>query len=57
MELIEKVLATSSDSSSKLSLAFHAALTIGKRTLSKYNDKTGDSEVYCIAIGMLFFYF
>jgi hypothetical protein len=57
MELIDKVLTASSDSSSKLSLAIRATLTIGKRTLSKYNDKTGSSEVYHIAMGMLFFYF
>jgi hypothetical protein len=51
MELIDRVLTISSDSSSKLSLAVRAALTIGKRTLSKYYNKTGESEVYRIAMG------
>jgi hypothetical protein len=51
MELIDRVLTISSDSSSKLFLAVCTALTIGKRTLSKYYNKTGESEVYQIAMG------
>jgi hypothetical protein len=54
MAFINKVLTESSNSSSKLSLPIRAALTIGKRTLSKYYHKTGESEVYRIAMGMLF---
>jgi hypothetical protein len=52
MGLIDKVLATLSDPSSKFSLTIRATLTIGKRTLGKYYNKTGESEVYCIAMGM-----
>ena len=51
MELINNVLTTSSESSSKFSLAICAALTIGKRTLNKYYNKTRESEVYRIAMG------
>ena len=57
MELINNVLTTSSKSSSKFSLAICAALTIGKRTLSKYYNKTGESEVYHIAKGMFLYQF
>ncbi len=52
MELIDKVLTASSDFSSDFSLAIRAALTIGKRTLDKYHNKTGESEVYRIAMSM-----
>jgi len=52
MDLIDKVLTASSESSSKYSLAVRAALTIGKRTLDKYHNKTGESDVYRIAMGM-----
>jgi len=51
MDLIDKVLTTSSISSSKYSLAICAALTIGKRTLDKYHGKTGESKLYHIAMG------
>ena len=51
MDLINKVLTTGSNTSSKLSLPIRAALTIGKRTLSKYYNKTGESDVYRIAMG------
>ena len=49
MDHIDKVLTTSSDSN-KHSLSIRASLTIGKRTLSKYYNKAGDSEVYWIAM-------
>ena len=39
MDLIDKVLTTSSISPSKYSLAIHAALFIGKKTLNKYITK------------------
>src|SRR5260221_1373703 len=50
MDLINNVLTTSSISSSKFCLAIRAALTIGKRTLDKYHNKTQESQVYCIAM-------
>jgi hypothetical protein len=50
MEHINNVLTTSSESSSEFSIAICAALTLGKQTLDKYYNKTGESEVYCIAI-------
>jgi hypothetical protein len=52
IELIDKVLTTSSEQSSKFSLAIRAALTLGKRTLDKYYNKTGESEVYRIAMSV-----
>jgi hypothetical protein len=51
MEHIDKVLTTSSDSSSKFCLAIRAALTIGKGVLNKYYNKTRESDVYRIAMG------
>ena len=51
MDLINKALTTSSGLSSRFSLAIRAALTIGKRTLDKYHNKTGESDVYRIAMG------
>ena len=52
MDLIDKVLTTSSLSSSKYSIAIRGALTIGKKTLDKYHNKTQESDVYRIAMGM-----
>ena len=52
MDLINKALTTSSGLSSRFSLAIRAALTIGKRTLDKYHNKTGESDVYRIAMGV-----
>src|SRR5260221_8411533 len=52
MDLIDKVLTRSSKSSSEFSLAVRAALAIGKRTLDKYHNKTGESEVYRITMSM-----
>jgi hypothetical protein len=52
MDLIDKVLTTLSISPSKYSLAICAALTISKKTLNKYYNKTGESEVYRIAMSM-----
>ena len=57
MDLIDKVLTTSTDSSSKLSVPIRAALMIGKRTLNKYYNKTWDSDVYRIAMGTLLAHF
>ena len=51
MDHINKVLTTSSGPSSHYSLAIRAALTLRKRTMDKYHKKTGESEVYRIAMG------
>jgi hypothetical protein len=56
MQFIDNILTTSSDPSSKLSLAIRAALAIGKATLDKYYNKTGESEVYAIAMGTFFLF-
>ena len=53
MDVINNFLTTSSESPHKYSLAIRAALTIGKRTLSKYYNKTGESEVYRVAMSTL----
>lgn len=52
MDYINKVLTASSGISSNYSLAIRAALTLGKRTLDKYCNKTEESKVYRIAMGM-----
>ncbi len=50
------MLAMSSDSLYKFSVAIHAALAIGKSAMNKYYNKTDQSEVYHIAMGQVFFY-
>lgn len=50
MDIIDEVLSTASDPSYVQSAAIRTALTIGKKTLSKYYNKTGESEVYRIAM-------
>jgi len=52
MDLINKVLITSSDLSYKFSVAIHAALTFGKKTIDKYYNKADQSEVCCTAMSM-----
>ncbi len=52
MDHINKILATSADSSSQFSPATHAALAIGKTVMNKYYNLTDQSEVYHIAMGM-----
>ena len=52
MDHIDKALTTLSESSSRFSLAICAALTIGKKTLDKYHNKTGGSDIYHIVMGM-----
>jgi len=52
MDHIDKALTTLSGSLSRFSLAICAALTIGKKTLDKYHNKTGELDVYCIAMGV-----
>ena len=53
MDVINNFLTTSSELPHKYSLAICAALTIGKRTLLKYYNKPGESEVYCVAMSTL----
>ena len=55
MDHIDKVLATSSDSSHQYSLAIRAALAIGKKAMNRYYDKTDQSDVYRIAMSMFCF--
>lgn len=57
MDHIDKVLATSSDSPYKFSLAIRAALAIGKKAMNRYYDKTDHSEVYRIAMSIIFVLF
>ncbi|PPQ76808.1 hypothetical protein CVT26_001762 [Gymnopilus dilepis] len=54
MDHIDKVLATCSNSPNQFSPAIRAALAISKKALNKYYNKTDHSEVYRIAMGMLF---
>ena len=57
MDVINKFLNILFDLPQKYSVAICTALTIGKRTLSKYYNKTGESEVYHIAISMLLLFY
>ena len=52
MDLINNVLSLSSDSPYRFCLEIRATLAIGKKTLDKYYNKTDESEVYRIAMGM-----
>jgi hypothetical protein len=54
MDTIDKVLATNA-LSSKYSVAIHAALSVGKKTLNRYYEKTDFSKTYRIAMGILWF--
>jgi len=40
--------------SSKYSVAIYAALSIGKKTLNHYYEKTDFLKTYCIAMGIVF---
>jgi len=51
MDHIDKILATSSESPYKFSLAIRAALAVGKNAINRYYNKTDHSEVYRIAMG------
>ena len=51
MDHLDSQLATHA-SSKKFPLSIKAALTIGKKTLNRYYDKTDQSEVFRIAMGM-----
>lgn len=56
MDHIDRHLATSLQDDS-LSVALHAALAIGKKTLNRYYNKTDYSEIYHIAMGMFTFFY
>jgi hypothetical protein len=51
MDIIDSMLATTSETPYKFCLAIRAALAVGKMTINKYYDKTDYSEVYRIAMG------
>jgi hypothetical protein len=53
MDHIDEHLATAAIDN-KYSLAIKAALAVGKKTLNRYYDKTDQSEVFRIAMGMTF---
>jgi len=54
MDTIDEVLATNA-LSSKYSVAIHAALSISKKTLNCYYEKTDFSKTYQIVMGILWF--
>ena len=51
MDTIDEVLATNA-LSLKYSVAIHAALSVGKKTLNRYYEKTDLSNTYRIAMGI-----
>lgn len=53
MDHIDEHLATAAIDN-EYPLAINAALAIGKKTLNRYYDKTDHSEVFRIAMGMIF---
>jgi len=56
MDHIDETLTTQSRNTS-FKPSIWAALSIAKKTLNNYYDKTDYSEVYRIAMGMFYFYF
>jgi hypothetical protein len=55
MDTIDEVLATNA-LSSKYSVAIQAALSVGKKTLNRYYEKTDLSDTYRIAMGVYSFF-
>jgi len=53
MDHIDEHLATAA-TNRRYPLAIQAALAIGKKTLNRYYDRTDQSEIYRIAMGMCF---
>jgi hypothetical protein len=51
MDTIDEVLAINA-LFSKYSVAIHAALSVGKKTLNCYYEKTDFLKTYCIAMGI-----
>jgi hypothetical protein len=54
MDKIDEVLATNA-LSAKYSASIHAALSVGKKTLNRYYEKTDLSSIYRIAMSMCSF--
>ena len=52
MDVIDSMIATTSETSQKFCLAICATLAVGSITLNKYYNKTDNSEVYHISMGM-----
>lgn len=50
--LVNAIVTGSDQKKTKLLLSIKAALSVGKRTLNRYYDKTDHSEVFRIAMGM-----
>ena len=53
MDIIDSMIATTSDAPHKYCLAIRAALAVGSQLLNKYYNKTDYSEVYRISMGAL----
>ena len=51
MDIIDNMLAMTSDSPYNFCLAIRTALAIGNKTMNKYYNKTDSSGVYRIAMG------
>jgi hypothetical protein len=51
MDIIDSMIATTSEAPHKFCLAIRAALAVGSKTINKYYNKTDSSEVYRIAMG------
>jgi hypothetical protein len=52
MDVIDSIIATMSEASQKFCLAICTALAVGSITLNKYYNKTDNSEVYHISMGV-----
>ena len=52
MDIIDSMIATTSEASQKFCLAICVALAVGSMTLNKYYNKTDNLEVYCISMGV-----
>jgi len=52
MDVINSMIATMLEASQKFCLAICTALAVGSMTLNKYYNKTDNSEVYCISMGV-----
>jgi hypothetical protein len=52
MDIIDGMIATTSEASHKYCLAIRTTLAVGSMTLNKYYNKTDSSEVYHISMGV-----
>jgi hypothetical protein len=53
MDIIDSMIAMTSDAPHKYCLVIHTALAVGSQLLNKYYNKMDYSEVYRISIGAL----